>query len=55
MNNYIPPLQTQIVESLFIKRVAVILMRSDITGAEKLHQIEKEYKYMAGYLGEEND
>ena len=52
MNNYLYP-QTQLVESLFIKRVAVILMQTNMADADKLAQIEKEYKYMAGYTHEE--
>lgn len=53
MNNYLHP-QTQLVESLFIKKVAVILMKDFLSDMDKISLIRKEYMYMAGYTQTED-
>jgi hypothetical protein len=43
---------SEYLESIFVKKTACILMNEKLSAEQKIKLIEKEYKYMAGYIEE---
>lgn len=54
MNHCLTEVPTSVVESIFVKRVAVILMCNHVNAEEKINAIKNEYALMCG-MGDDED
>jgi|HubBroStandDraft_5_1064220.scaffolds.fasta_scaffold100896_2 hypothetical protein len=55
MEHCLTNLAPSVVESIFVKRVAVILMCDEVTTEEKLNAIKNEYARMCGMMDDDEE